>query len=209
VVTLAFYVVMLGALPYTAIRALPDSSLALAFSWLLVCVLRWRNWRIETLSTRSMKAVAQLEIPRAPMKTDPGLQTQMVVPFVPMSNIFFWTAFEVAERVMYIPSIGFVLCIVYCLLLLVRPSVHEVCMDMGFSWAVGRLQGGLFVSEMVFRRRLILSWLFAVLQQSKQRQCDLGATCERCISRNGGTPALNNDKSGAFVHCFFFFNTCM
>jgi hypothetical protein len=63
------------------------------------------------------------------MKTDSGLQTQtqMIIPFVPMSNIFFWTAFEVAERVMYIPSIGFVLCIVWCLLLLVRPSVHEVC----------------------------------------------------------------------------------
>lgn len=36
----------------------------------------------------------------------------MVIPFLPASNLFFTVGFVVAERVLYIPSIGFCLLIV-------------------------------------------------------------------------------------------------
>lgn len=39
------------------------------------------------------------------------LLTMTLVPFLPASNLFFTTGFVVAERVLYLPSIGFVLLI--------------------------------------------------------------------------------------------------
>ena len=48
----------------------------------------------------------------------------MILPFLPAINLFFYVGFIVAERVLYIPSIGFCLLFVNGLTLMVKKSKH-------------------------------------------------------------------------------------
>lgn len=51
--------------------------------------------------------------------------TCMVVPFLPASNLLFRVGFVIAERVLYLPSIGYVMLVILGLKRLISISRHK------------------------------------------------------------------------------------
>ena len=56
----------------------------------------------------------------------------MVIPFIPASNLFFPVGFVIAERVLYIPSMGFSMIIAYGAWLLIS-NKHNTCLSLLFK----------------------------------------------------------------------------